>query len=520
MLAGMRRLMIRAGLIPVDHALSFIGPRYRLYFWFFSIVPPSWIAWLARLRTVRAADHAARKVPAYRSFLKSNRSAPGDINRLTLPDTDKENYVRVYPPGDRCVGGRLPTADTAIDESSGSTGTPFNWIRSIEERHVSHFFISHFARYAFGEEPWITINAFSMGAWATGMNMGTALQMNSVVKSTGPDLDKIFSTLAYFGPDHKYLICGYPPFLKHMIDAARERNFPLERYRLMALLGGEGNSEGLRDYLYQYFRPVYSGYGATDIEIGLAGETPLSLAIRRAAQANSNLRQSLFGSDSRLPMVFQFSPLMHHIEANDIGELIFTITRLNVLTPRIRYNIHDEGGVATFKEMERRFSEAGHDLRSLDPASTAKAIRMPFMWVYGRKDSTVSVMGANIYPEDIEECLYAEPDLAQVTSSYCLGLKEFADGAVRPRFSFEVRSEISPELQRRFEERIVAQLLSLNSDFRGAYAEYREAVTPVIDLYPNGAGPFAGDSARIKQTRILRLGGGTGHAGASSEMTG
>ena len=352
------------------------------------------------------------------------------------------------------------------------------------------------------------------------MNMGTALQMNSVVKNTGPDLDKIFGTLDYFGPGHKYLICGYPPFLKHMIDAARERNFPLERYRLMALLGGEGNSEGLRDYLYQYFRPIYSGYGATDVEIGLAGETPLSLAIRRAARDNSDLRQSLFGADSRLPMVFQFSPLMHHIEANDIGELIFTITRLNVLTPRIRYNIHDEGGVATFKEMERRSREAGHDLRTLDTTSTAKPIRMPFLWVYGRKDSTVSVMGANIYPEDIEECLYAEPELAQITSSYCLGLKEFADGAVRPRFSFEIRAEISPELQRRFEERIVARLLSLNLDFRGAYAEYRETVTPVTDLHPSGTGPFAGDSTKIKQTRILRLGNGIGHAGTTSEMAG
>ena len=181
-----------------------------------------------------------------------------------------------------------------------------------------------------------------------------------MVKNTGPDLNKIFSTLEFFGPGYRYLICGYPPFLKHMIDVAADRGFPLERYSLMALLGGEGNSEGLRDYLARFFPPIYSGYGATDIEIGIAGETPLSLAIRRAGpHATSDCGKSLFGADSRLPMLFQYNPLMHHIETNEAGELIFTITRLNVLSPRIRYNIHDEGGVATFAEMEARCRAGG-----------------------------------------------------------------------------------------------------------------------------------------------------------------
>jgi phenylacetate-CoA ligase len=104
-----------------------------------------------------------------------------------------------------------------------------------------------------------------------------------------------------------------------MIDVAEERGFPLGEYRLMALLGGEGNSEGLRDYLLTHFRPVYSGYGATDIEIGIAGETPQSLAIRRAARYSERLRKALFGSDSRLPMIFQYNPLMHHITVNELG---------------------------------------------------------------------------------------------------------------------------------------------------------------------------------------------------------
>lgn len=490
---------IRLLLWPTDFLLKFIGPRYSLYFWFFKKTPASWIAFLGWLRTLRAIDAARRKVPAYATFLEGASISGG------IPETDKANYVSEYPPEARCVGGVLPTRNVAIDESSGSTGTPFNWIRNLEEREVSHFFISHFARYAYGEEPWITINAFSMGAWATGINMGTALQKRSAVKSTGPDLSKILNTLDYFGPQHRYLICGYPPFLKHIIDGAQDQGFPLEKYRLMALLGGEGNSEGLRDYLYQRFNPIYSGYGATDIEIGLAGETPLSLAIRRESRENLVVKKSLFGDDPRLPMVFQYSPLMHHVEANEQDELIFTITRLNVLTPKIRYNIHDSGGVATFAEMRDRIYGAGGNFDSLVKISGADAVPMPFFWVFGRKDSTVSIMGANVYPEDIEECLYDNQELASITNSYCISLEDYGPDS-RLVCSFELRKMNQAEFQTAFETSIVESLVALNADFREAIGEFPDAARPIVKLYKMGEGPFGADSGKIKQTRIITLG--------------
>ena len=496
-------ILIRISLVPVDWILSIIGPQYTLFYWFFRIAPPALVAWVGRLRAIRAADHAIRRVPAYQDFASSLSVSNRDITALRVPPTDKQNYIDVFPIHRRCLGGSLPSAHTAIDESSGSSGNPYNWIRSIEERHVSHVFVSHFARYGFGTGPWITINAFSMGAWATGVNMGIALQRNSIVKNTGPDLDKIFSTMQYLGNETRYLICGYPPFLKYMIDQAQVQDFPLEQYDLMALLGGEGNSEGLRDYLSQYFSPVYSGYGATDVEIGIAAETPISVAIRREARHNDRLKEMLFGSDSRLPMIFQYNPLMHHIQVNESGELMFTITRLNVLSPRVMYNIHDEGGIATFAEMETRFRGVDHDLASLLPKTEQSPFKLPFLWIFGRKDSTVSVMGANIYPEDLEQCLYDEPELAKVSRSFCLGLQEGEGGAVRPQFSFEISGEITSSLEKRFQERIVAQLVSLNADYRESMQEYADTVTPIIQLFHVGEGPFSGDASKIKQTRVL-----------------
>lgn len=499
-----RRLLLRAALVPLDWLLRLVGPHYRPFIWLITTCPPRLLAVAGRWRAVRAYDHAVRKVPAYRRF--AHAASPGDVDpvALRLPATDKANYIHPFTIPERCVGGRLPTRDVAIDESSGSTGTPYNWVRSLKERATTHTFISHFARHCFGEGHWITINAFSMGAWATGINMGIALQRTSVVKSTGPDVDKIFGTLELFGPGHRYLICGYPPFLKHLMDAARERDFPLRDYRLMGLVGGEGMSEGLRDYLSPAFQPVYSGYGATDLEIGLAGETPLSVAVRRAAREDPRLRQALFGDDSRLPMVFQYNPLSHHVTVSDEGELLVTISRLNLLSPRIAYNVHDEGGVASYAMLEARFRAAGRSLADLVGPDVPVAPELPFLWVHGRKDSTVSVMGANIYPEDLEQALYSEPDLAAVTTSFCLALRESADGTVRPCFAFELREPVTPARQRDFQERIVAAVHRVNADFRTAMAEHAASVMPVIELHPPGGGPFAADRTRIKQTRLVR----------------
>ena len=70
-------------------------------------------------------------------------------------------------------------------------------------------------------------------------------------------------------------------------------------------------------------------------------------------------------------------------------------------------------------------------------------------------------------------------------------------------FSFEIRGEITPELQRLFDERIVGHVRSLNADFRVALDEHPETATPVMRLFPLGEGPFASDELKIKQTRVI-----------------
>jgi len=506
-------------LFPLDTAFRTVGLRYGWLRNLFERTPPWVIASLGRLRAERAAWRAVRSVPAYRRFLREAGVRAEALFPLgileRLPETDKRNYVDRFDLLDRCVDGRVPFVGTTIDESSGSTGTPYNWIRGARERLVAHRNIGFFARYAFGPEPLVTINAFSMGAWAAGFNMSLGMMRHGIVKSTGPDLDKILSTLRYLGPGYRYLISGYPPFLKHLLDEGDRAGFPWEQYQLHALVGGEGMSEELRDHLLGRFESVYSGYGATDIEIGMAGESPVSIALRRLARARPDIRRALFGTDARLPMVFQYNPLIHFLEVNEAHEVVCTVSRLDLLSPRVRYNVHDRGGLVEYAAARRRLDRFGFDLDRLGarpevagprgPLPWARPIPLPFLWIHGRSDATISVMGANIYPEDIEVVLYRDPELARRIHSFMLRVVADADGTPRPSVALELTdlAGVDETWRARVADQLGDGLLGLNIDYRSSTAEFPAAMHPIVETYGVGEGPFAADAGRIKQRRIV-----------------
>jgi phenylacetate-CoA ligase len=505
-------------LFPLDLTFRTVGLRYGWLTAFFRLTPQPLMRGLGQLRAERAAWRAARQVPAYGEYIASSGL---DVARLfplgilgQLPETDKQRYIDRYGLMDRCVGGSVPFEGTTIDESSGSTGTPYNWIRGSSERQVAHRNIAFFARYAYGSAPLVTINAFSMGAWATGFNMSLGIMRHGIVKSVGPDIDKILSTLAYLGPTYRYMIAGYPPFVKHLLDEGVRRGFPWSDYELHALVGGEGMTEELRDVLLERFVSVYSGYGATDIEIGMAGESPVSIALRRLARARPEIRRALFGTDARLPMVFQYNPLIHFLEVNAAGEVVCTVSRLDLLAPRIRYNVHDAGGIVDFARVKGVLADFGYDLDRLGehpdvhgprgPLPWSRPIPLPFLWIHGRKDATISVMGSNIYPEDIEAVLYRDPLVSGRMHSFMLSVTDDEDGTPRPTVALEFADldGIDDAWRGAAAERLRDGLEALNIDFRSSLAEFPAAMLPIVSVYGLGSGPFAGDASRIKQRRI------------------
>jgi phenylacetate-CoA ligase len=493
---------IRAALPAVGAGLRLAALNYRALRWTLETVAPSVTDRLSRERALMTARQAARSVPAYREHLLAAGLDPRRVTSFgDLPETDKASYIDRWPMAARCVGGRIPLRGTTIDESSGSTGTPYNWVRSAEERRHVRRMIGFFARYTFGDRPLVVLNAFSMGAWATGMTTAIALEANGLVKATGPQIDKIVGTMRELGPGYRYLIVGYPPFLRLLLDEGEAAGFDWSGYEMHALLGGEANSEALRDHLGRHFRSVFSGYGATDVEIGLAAETPVSIALRRLAAERPDIATALFGEAGRSPMVFQYNPLLHHIERNASGELLFTVARHATLAPKVRYNVHDEGGVIRDDVVRSRLADVGIRLEDLVHGQQhgRRLVRLPYLYVFGRRDSTVSVMGANIYPADIEAGILADAAIAQRVLSFRLGIREERPGETRPMISVQLaRDEPTDALRADIAAAIERQLAAQNADYQEAMREYPALMVPVVELHARATGPFADDADRIK----------------------
>ena len=90
------------------------------------------------------------------------------------------------------------------------------------------------------------------------------------------------ATLKLFGPKYKYVIAGYPPFLKSMVDTA---DFDWAAYDVSAVVGGESMSEPLRAALNKRFRKTISGSCASGRPLHPAGRTPVPRACPGAALA-------------------------------------------------------------------------------------------------------------------------------------------------------------------------------------------------------------------------------------------
>jgi phenylacetate-CoA ligase len=468
-------------------------------------------AGLSATAAAHTARHALKDVPAYGDFVAAyggpaRGGSPGDW--LTgLPIADKGSYIDAYPLAARCRYGRLPAREVELDESSGSSGRPYTWVRSAAELRDVHRTMALLSRHLLADDtpagtPVVTLNGFSMGAWATGTNVSHALRRVGAVKSTGPDPERMLTTLQLLGPGNTWVVTGYPPFLRTLLDAATARGLDLSAYRMYGFVGGEGMSEALRTRLETTFRAVYSAYGASDLDIGVAAEMPLSVWLRQQAAARPELAEALFGTRERLPMVFQYDPLDYYVETV-AGELVVTVNRRSVLSPRVRYNVHDRGGVLPFDLVLGICRDFGLDpeLGSL-ARSAAPVLPLPFLYVHGRSDSTVSVHGANIYPEDVEWALGECAD-ADLVVGFALDVCEDAQGVIRPLVHVECRDHTAPWLAERLSVAVRDRLLANNADFRTAVAEDPHTGQVVVRPHPVGAGPFAANTHRIKRRYVL-----------------
>jgi phenylacetate-CoA ligase len=404
----------------------------------------------------------------------------------------------MYDINTRMIGGKLPEKEIIIDESSGSSGTAINWARGPFERKRNARMIRFGIRNLFGREPIFIINAFALGAWATGMNVAMSCVGFAKIKSPGPDKLKIENTLREFGKGHKYIIMGYPPFLKTLVD---QSGINWGEYDVSFIFGGESMSEGMRDYLLaKGIKKVYSSLGASDLELNISSENDFTISLRRLIRDDVRLQERLIRFNGALPMIFQYHQSDFLIESSGNGELIITICRPGYISPKIRYNLHDRGHVMEVKDVYDILDELKIDRNRLDKPKTD----LPLLFHYGRADMTVSFFGANISPVDVNEVIFLMPELASIVSSFCISAAEDKSGNKKLSIQLELQNESPAGFNKAaIEKEFFSRLAAINQDFREAIRMANQDGCATVSFYPSRQGPFVNSDNRIKANYII-----------------
>ena len=450
-----------------------------------------------RDEAVRLFHEVTTRVPAYRTFLVEHDVDPLTIRGFAdferLPVVTKQNYLQRHALPDLCRDGRLDDCDM-IAVSSGSTGTPTFWPRFVADelgiaRRFEQIFHDSFQA---DTRSTLAVVCFALGTWVGGMYTTDCVRhlaakgYRITVIAPGNNKEEIFRVLAALGSSFEQVVLlGYPPFLKDVIDTGRAHDVDFAKLKLKWVTAGEVFSEELRARIGEQVgstAPCFDSaalYGTADAGV-LGNETPLTIAIRRFLAARPDAARAIFGQD-RLPTLVQYDPMSRFFEQKD-GMLLFSGDNG---VPLIRYGILDSGGILTFQAMLEALAAFGFDPRDeLGPGRGVRAL--PFVWVFGRSDFTVSFHGANVYPENVTVGLERPEVREWVTGKFVLEALENEDRDRTLSIVVELAAGVEGSDARRDEiARVIEEeLVRLSSEFKTYVPEGRR--TPDVKLAPAG----------------------------------
>ena len=422
----------------------------------------------------------AVEVPAYQKFLNERGVSPAEFSSYSafraLPLMSKADYMKAYPLPARCLNGSLSGSDR-VAVSSGSTGQPTFWPRSVKnELDVAVRFEQVFRdSFRAHERSTLAVVCFALGNWVGGIYTTSCCWHLArkgyplMVATPGNNKAEIFRVVREMSPHFgQTVLLGYPPFVKDVIDAGAVEGINWPDYSPKLVFAGEVFSEEWRSLVGQRIgsdSPCFDSsslYGTADGGV-LGNETPFSIAIRRWLAEHPDAARLLFG-ESRLPTLVQYDPSSRFFEMHE-GTLVVS-GESDV--PLVRYHIADKGGLLSFDEMWSFLRTQG--ITSPNELGLNKDFlprNLPFVYVFGRADFTVSFYGANIYPENVTVGLEQLEIMAWVTGKFVLETRDTKDGDKYLHIAVELLPGVEPDeaMVPAIATSIQTQLLRLNSEF-------------------------------------------------------
>lgn len=445
-------------------------------------------------RALALFKEAAKKVPAYKDFLKKHKINPSKIRTWQdfqlVPPIGKKDYLRTYPFKKLHWQGTIerPMVFTA---TSGSTGEPFyfsrthqlDWQYSI----LAEFFLQNSSYGIKG--PTLVLVCFGMGVWIGGIITYKAFEIASQrgysVSLLAPGLNKeeIFNALKKIAPHFSQtILIGYPPFIKDIIDEAPSRGVNLKKLHMRLLFAAEVFGEHFRNYVAKkagikdVHRDTLNIYGTADIG-AMAFETPTAIFIRRLAMKNKKIFKELFGQIMKTPTLAQYNPLFITFEALEGGEIL--LTGDNVI-PLIRYAVGDHGGILSFNEVTLKLKKHGLKLPK-------DSYQLPFVYVYERSDFATTLYGLQVYPEIIKEALLDIRLAKQITGKFTMITKFNKTHDQYLEINIELQKNIKENnaLKKLAADKIFQTLRLMSSEFRELSDYLGKRAVPTIVFWPH-----------------------------------
>ncbi len=460
----------------------------------------------------------AQRVPAYQDFLNKRNIQVKSIATYEdfqcIPTTNKNNYLRAYPLKDLCWDGSFQ-GYSLFYASSGSTGEPFIWPLGEAQKTEGAWTFELFLREVFEvhKRSTLYIDCFAMGTWIAGTFTMECIEQLSrkgypiVTITPGLEKNSIYTLFQKLAPAFDQIIFGaYPPYMKDILDEGIARGIDWKRHRIKFLFGAEGFSERWREHVHRLvgaedaLLTSINIYGSTDA-CNLAHETPLTTAIRRAIGDSSELTEQLFGKQ-HLPTLTQYDPRLKFFEVID-RSLIFT-TRAGI--PLIRYHIGDEGDVLAFNEMGRRLAEVDIDMAHLLDQQGHEQYywKLPFVYLFGRSDLTISFYGVLIYPEHVKFGLERTSVQKCITGKFMMAVERDADENPYILLDVELAPGVQPasSIEHEIQQAILAGLRKVNSEFSRLETAIKERALPRVVLVAHSSTEYFRPGRKLKWVKL------------------
>ena len=467
-------------------------------------------------KLLATCKEAYTKVPAYKKFLDDTKINIKKIKSITdfesVPIVGKKNYLCANAWEDLCKNKSLSSESLVMTSTSGSTGDPFYFPRTTTidmQSSFSHEIFLRSSKIAKNKST-LVIDCFGMGVWIGGLITYQAFKYIAdrgyaiTIITPGISKREIFQALKNLSRKYDQIIlCGYPPFIKDVVDDAPEYGIVWSDYSLKIIFAAEGFSETFRDYIVQktgiknLYRDTMNIYGSADLGT-MAEESPLCILLRRIALTHEKLYMRLFGQATRLPTLAQYIPEFINFEQK-AGSIYPTGD--NVL-PLVRYEIGDIGGVMTYDDVMKICSEEGIDIvNEIKLIGIQDTItELPFVYVYERSDFSATFYGALIYPEFIKKALAVEVLKEELTGKFTMYTKNDEQENQYLEISIELKSgqKETKKLRTQVLSTVHDTLLSQSAEYKKIAESLEEKAYPKILFWPQGHETYFMSGAKQK----------------------